>query len=187
MNERNEVESMDWLERAWLNGLAKINDLVGYPDGNGQMLLEWGIRRWPQAAADGYKALVLGEVRCNVCRGHDKLMSDIGMTEVRMTCDHRKSISNVKDNQNEVRNERNELNAPSGYVSADWILDNLWNFPNETWWEAMLNGEHRQFARIRLDIEKQEYVLDVVGQDRKYSEELWRYKGGDWQFLSHNR
>ena len=88
---------------------------------------------------------------------------------------------------NEVRNERNELNAPSGYVSADWILDNLWDFPNETWWEVTLNGEHRQFVRIRLDIKKQEYVLDAVGQNRKYSEELWRYKGGDWQFLSHNR
>ena len=87
---------------------------------------------------------------------------------------------------NEVRNERNELNDPSDYVSADWILDNMWNFPNETWWEAQLNGEHRQFVRIRLDIEKQEYVLDAVGIDRKYSEELWRYKGGDWQFISHN-
>jgi hypothetical protein len=72
------------------------------------------------------------------------------------------------------------------YVSADWILENMWQFPNETWWEATLNGEHRQFVRIRLDVEKQEYVLDAVGQDLKYSEELWRYKGGDWQFLSQN-
>lgn len=76
--------------------------------------------------------------------------------------------------------------APTCYVSADWILENMWQFPNETWWEATLNGEHRQFVRIRLDIEKQEYVLDAVGIDRKYSESLWRYKGGDWQFLSHN-
>jgi|11BtaG_2_1085332.scaffolds.fasta_scaffold02964_2 hypothetical protein len=72
------------------------------------------------------------------------------------------------------------------YVSADWILENMWQFPNETWWEATLNGKHRQFVRIRLDIEAQEYVLDAVWQDRKYSEGLWRYKGGDWQFLSHN-
>ena len=87
---------------------------------------------------------------------------------------------------NEVRNERNELNAPSGYVSADWILDNLYDYPNESWWEATLNGEHRQFVRIRLDIPKQVYVVDAIGNDTRYSEELWRYKGGDWQFFSHN-
>ena len=78
------------------------------------------------------------------------------------------------------------LGAPICYVSADWMLENMWQFPNETWWEATMNGKHRQFVRVRLDIDKQEYVLDVAGQDRKYSEELWRYKGGDWLFLSHN-
>jgi len=72
------------------------------------------------------------------------------------------------------------------YVSADWILENMWQFPNQTWWEATWKGECRQFVRIRLDIEKQEYVLDAVGQDCKYSEELWRYKGGDWKFILHS-
>lgn len=33
---------------------------------------------------------------------------------------------------------------------------------------------------VRLDDGRQEYVLDVVGQQRKYSEELKRYKG--WLF-----
>jgi len=76
--------------------------------------------------------------------------------------------------------------ASAGYVSADWILDNLYDLPNMSWWEATLNGEHRQFVRIRLDIPKQVYVVDTIGNDTRYSEELWRYKGGDWQFLSHN-
>lgn len=80
----------------------------------------------------------------------------------------------------------NTNKSQANQVSADWILDNMWQFPNETWWEAKLNGEHRQFVRIRLDLEIQEYVVDVVGQDRKHSETLRRYKGGDWQFLSRN-
>ena len=75
--------------------------------------------------------------------------------------------------------------AAPGWVSVDWIHENMWQFPNETWWEAKMNGKNRQFVRVRLDIDKQEYVVDAVGQDRKYSEELWRYKGGGWQFLAH--
>ncbi len=72
------------------------------------------------------------------------------------------------------------------YVSADYLLENSWAWNIEGWYEATKDGNHRQFVRVRLDIESQKYVLDVVGQDRKYSEELWRYKGGDWLFLSHN-
>ena len=76
--------------------------------------------------------------------------------------------------------------APACCVSADYLLDNSWAFDIEGWWEATKDGKHRQFVRIRLDIEKQEYVLDVIGQRTNESESLWRYKGGDWQFLSHN-
>lgn len=72
------------------------------------------------------------------------------------------------------------------WVTAEWILENLWRFQNETWWEATLAGEHRQFVRVRLDIDKQEYVLDVVGQGRESSEEFWRYKNSEWRFLPHN-
>lgn len=72
------------------------------------------------------------------------------------------------------------------YVSADYLLENSWAWNIEGWYEATKDGNHRQFVRIRLDIELQKYVLDVVGQDQKHSEELWRYKGGDWMFLSHN-
>jgi len=77
-----------------------------------------------------------------------------------------------------------EKSKPKGFVSADYLLDNSWAFNIEGWWEST-KGKHREFVRIRLDIEKQKYVLDAVGQDRKCSEELWRYKGGDWKFLSH--
>lgn len=73
------------------------------------------------------------------------------------------------------------------YVSADYLLENSWQFNIEGWYEATMNGECRQFVRIRLDIQKQEYVLDVIGQDLKCSESLWRYKGGDWLFLSHEK
>lgn len=72
------------------------------------------------------------------------------------------------------------------WVTAEWILENLWRFQNETWWEATLAGEHRQFVRVRWDIDKQEYVLDVVGQGRESSEEFWRYKNSEWRFLPHS-
>lgn len=89
-------------------------------------------------------------------------------------------------------NTKLNFNAGSGcpdttcYVSADYLLENSWAWNIEGWYEATKDGNHREFVRVRLDIESQKYVLDVVGQERKYSEELWRYKGGDWLFLSHN-
>lgn len=73
------------------------------------------------------------------------------------------------------------------YVSADYLLENSWQFNIEGWYESTMNGEHRQFVKIRFDIQNQEYVLDAVGQDLKYSESLWRYNGGDWLFLSHEK
>jgi len=33
---------------------------------------------------------------------------------------------------------------------------------------------------VRLDTNKQEYVVDAVGHERRYSEDLWRYK--EWVF-----
>lgn len=71
------------------------------------------------------------------------------------------------------------------FVTADFLLDNSWASDIEGWYEAKKDGKHRQFIRIRLDLEKQEYVVDAVGQERKYSEELRRYRGGDWLFLLH--
>ena len=62
MSARNEVESMGWLAVAWLNGLAQVNDLVGYPDSNGYKLLQWGISRWPDLVHEGWTAHVLGEL-----------------------------------------------------------------------------------------------------------------------------
>jgi hypothetical protein len=71
------------------------------------------------------------------------------------------------------------------FVTADFLLDNSWASDIEGWYEAKKDGKHRQFIRIRLDLKKQEYVVDAVGQERKYSEELRRYQGGDWLFLLH--
>ena len=89
--------------------------------------------------------------------------------------------------KNENKQDNGEgSDASSCYVSADYLLENKWAFNIEGWWEATKDGGDRQFVRIRLDIEKQEYVVDVVGQRINESESLWRYKGGDWQFLSHN-
>jgi hypothetical protein len=68
------------------------------------------------------------------------------------------------------------------FVTANFLLDNSWASDIEGWYEANKNGLHRQFIRIRLDIERQEYVVDAIGQERKYSEELRRYQGGDWLF-----
>jgi len=54
----------------------------------------------------------------------------------------------------------------------------------EGWWQAWKNGKHRQYVRIRIDAEKQVYVVDAVGQELRHSEELWRYgKSAGWLFL----
>jgi len=37
-----------------------------------------------------------------------------------------------------------------------------------------------EVVRVRLDIEKQKYVVDAVCQARQNSEELWRYKEWSW-------
>ena len=67
--------------------------------------------------------------------------------------------------------------------TADILLDYSYVADIEGWWQAWKDGTHRQYVRIRLDIKKQAYVLDVVGQMLQHSEELWRYRGGDWIFL----
>jgi hypothetical protein len=44
--------------------------------------------------------------------------------------------------------------------------------------------DHISIARVRLDQKKQEYVLDVCGQESIYSEELERYNDEKWWFSS---
>lgn len=57
----------------------------------------------------------------------------------------------------------------------------------EGWWEAYVDGKYHEYVRIRMDIAKQKYVVDVAGQDKAFSEELWRYKhyegSIEWGFL----
>ncbi len=57
------------------------------------------------------------------------------------------------------------------------------NLPIETGWYAARfkqdNSQH--FLRIRIHDYKQELVVDAVGYDLKFSEELWRYKDG-WEW-----
>ena len=67
--------------------------------------------------------------------------------------------------------------------SVDDIMANSCMENIEGWWEAWMNGEHHQYVFIRLDLKFQRYVLDVAGQSRINSEELWRYKGGDWMMI----
>lgn len=69
------------------------------------------------------------------------------------------------------------------WTAAD-LLENAHLSNIERWWEAWKEGGHHQFVRVRLDIQKQEYVLDAVGQEMRYSEDLWRYKHGGWTFRS---
>lgn len=47
---------------------------------------------------------------------------------------------------------------------------------------GFMTKDYISIARIRLDEYKQEYVLDVCGQETKYSEELARYACGAWWF-----
>ncbi len=42
-------------------------------------------------------------------------------------------------------------------------------------------GGSSEVVKVRFDIEKQEYVVDVIGQPLKYSEEIGRYR--DWNWL----
>jgi hypothetical protein len=44
------------------------------------------------------------------------------------------------------------------------------------------SADYVSVSKIRFDKNKQEYVLDVCGQDDKYSEELRRYNNGKWWF-----
>lgn len=68
--------------------------------------------------------------------------------------------------------------------TADALLEYSYVADIEGWWQAWKDGKHRQYVRIRLDMEKQVYVVDAVGQETRHSEELWRYqfKTG-WIFL----
>ena len=47
---------------------------------------------------------------------------------------------------------------------------------------GFLTKDYISIACIRLDIDKQEYVVDVCGQDKRYSEELKRYANEAWWF-----
>ncbi len=76
-----------------------------------------------------------------------------------------------------------DLFGSAVWTAAD-LLENAYLSDIERWWEAWKDGKHHQFVRVRLDIQKQEYVLDAVGQELRHSEELWRYKHGGWTFRS---
>lgn len=90
--------------------------------------------------------------------------------------------------------ESQSKTEPVAVVSSDWfgygvwtaadLLENAYRSDIERWWEAWKDGKHHQFVRVRLDIQKQEYVLDAMGQELRHSEELWRYKHGGWTFRS---
>ena len=80
------------------------------------------------------------------------------------------------------KSSNNSSNTAS-YVSADTLLGNSTTQDISGWYQATQNGRSYQFVRIRFDIELSKYVLDAVGQDRKRSEDFWRYKGSDWLFL----
>lgn len=68
--------------------------------------------------------------------------------------------------------------------TADSLLEYSFVADIEGWWQAWKDGQHRQYVRIRLDREKQIYVVDSVGQDIRHSEELWRYQFvTGWAFL----
>ena len=61
------------------------------------------------------------------------------------------------------------------FGSGDWLGD----LPQDEGWYIAVPpnpAAKPEVVRVRLDIEKQEYVVDAVCQERKYSEELWRYK-----------
>jgi len=67
--------------------------------------------------------------------------------------------------------------------TADALLENSYVSDIEGWWQAWKDG-NRQYVRVRLDVEKQVYVVDAVGQETRHSEELWRYKqASGWIFL----
>lgn len=77
-----------------------------------------------------------------------------------------------------------EKPTQAGPVSGLSVIALLGSFlPLDGWYivrPPVERGGKDECAFVRLDRDKQEYVLDVVGQERKYSEELKRYQ--DWLF-----
>lgn len=64
--------------------------------------------------------------------------------------------------------------TPGGVGVGGIPSDEGWHvahFPKTGWTEIVF---------VRLDMEKQEYVVDVIGQEKRHSEDLWRYK--EWVF-----
>jgi len=74
--------------------------------------------------------------------------------------------------------------TPAGQPSGLSVIALLGSFlPLDGWYivrPPVERGGKDECAFVRLDCDKQEYVLDVVGQERRYSEELKRYQG--WLF-----
>ena len=66
---------------------------------------------------------------------------------------------------------------------------------DEGWYIATPPNPARksEIVRVRLDLEKQSYVVDVVGQDWRYSDDLERYGHWKWtgpldiEFLTTNK
>ena len=66
--------------------------------------------------------------------------------------------------------------------TAETLLNNSHVADIEGWWQAWARNGHREYLHIRIDRDKQVYVVEAVGQELRHSEELWRYKDG-WLFL----
>ena len=129
------------------------------------------------------KEMITAKANLDLARG-GKWLSDY-------QAQHKEIDSEIKalfeNNENSLdhTNEKpsNTSSNTAGYVSADTLLENSTTRDISGWYQATKNGRSYQFVRIRFDIELSKYVLDAVGQDRKRSEEFWRYKGNDWLFL----
>ena len=73
------------------------------------------------------------------------------------------------------------MSKPTDRITAKDILNNADQINPERWWEAWMK-DHHEYVKIRLDMESQQYVVDVAGQPRSSSEALWRYNDGNWAF-----
>ena len=76
-------------------------------------------------------------------------------------------------------NKQSKTTGEEAVCSSAWLGDGL---PTcEGWYAAHFpKQDHTAIVYVRYDWSRREHVVDVIGQPKEQSEELWRYKEWKW-------
>ena len=67
--------------------------------------------------------------------------------------------------------------------TAETLLENEYAVDIEGWWQVWRWYKHREYVYIRFDHVRQDYVVDVIGQELYHSGELRGYtEDNGWYF-----